>query len=784
PFWWRMEHMHRALCRSRPVSATVYHQPFRSDTAMEQVQQDSASVAVVSSSRYAVGELPPIVQIIQLDPLDRFMAKLRDRPNGSGHAKASRRSSSAGTGLDAFKSIHGTQDDKDGDAAAAVGRHGRSKGGVGRGSRRNVALSTQALVAVHSGTSGNGSNGHSSDNTNATSTLQRASMAAASSVPFGLKRQQSSSTAAGTAASVPHRATVNFGPVTVAEVEADSSDGLLPTEWEYQIYKGGAKMVEASDSSSDTPSKAAEEEAAAKVVPTGNPLFDAIGGLTQKYFHKSMPAVELRQLERYYRQMYGKIDADQMDVEAKRGKTVRRVIHNHFLGDFWEVYREQTGKQRGKLVNGFEPKTWERLENADTHGGMDRVRLMTRQGSEARGDQFGRLGASGFRSKILGQGKAARFNGIGTLRIGPVASSNPNDLDWRIGSLHSASGVALANSSGTAAGHQKSGSRSVPAVGVATGAQAAAGALQKPRQAAASKTRTHVDPLGVGSDEVIARVMLTMTLDHPSQARDFIREWESKNTASNASGDKGKALADQAIEYLRRAPTAAGSRPPHELAVIEEFLRPMAAFKRMADFVFSEMCRLLVAETYKAGEYVFKQGDIGSRWYVLVSGRVQIMINKPGYTSADEDPERSIAATLSPGEGFGDHALVNDVPRVASAIADCTPTTIVRLEKTDFRRLMGLVHTLEQKELVYYLRKIPLLKNLDLRGLRNIADRMTMRELPPGSVIIREGECKESVYFVRRGLCAVFRTVRLPQPEWVVMLGSLCCDRIDGVQMD
>eukprot|EP00842_Homolaphlyctis_polyrhiza_P004993 jgi/Hompol1/5495/HPOL_000197-RA len=469
-------------------------------------------------------------------------------------------------------------------------------------------------------------------------------------------------------------------------------------------------------------------------------MFEDLNALTDKYFHKSMPLADMRKIEKEYRIKVGvPFDPEEEAMQQRRGKT-------HFLGDFWEVYngnRDQSG-----LLNGFEPKTWHRLSGQQYREKREALNLEKDSSHH-----------SSSKDDTKSKNKLPVGDKMQTEKERSASNSHPKA--GRQTSLHSMRDPGYQPSNAHRQALQ----------------QNATNKSVKSSTTTTNKTRAHyVDPLNLNTDEVIARILLTMKYDHPSDAHEFIRNFDAKNFSSAA--EKGRSLFDQAVEILRRNPATSPARQPNELQIIGEFLRPLKSFKRIADFIFAYMCRLLVAESFEDKEVIFRQGDIGMRWYVILSGHVNIMINKPGFTSADEAPERSLAATLGVGEGFGDHALVNDVPRVASAIAEGA-TTVVRLEKSDFRRLMSLaridrvadcnamskVHILDQKEIVYFLERVSLLKKLDLRALRNIADRMIMRTIPPGTILIREGEAKESVFFIRSGLCAVFRTVRLTGKE-------------------
>ena len=72
-----------------------------------------------------------------------------------------------------------------------------------------------------------------------------------------------------------------------------------------------------------------------------------------------------------------------------------------------------------------------------------------------------------------------------------------------------------------------------------------------------------------------------------------------------------------------------------------------------------------------AGTVVVRAGDHGDRYYLVAEGRVRV------------EPVEAEATTLGPGEGFGEIALLRDVPRTATvtALEDCR---LHALERDDF----------------------------------------------------------------------------------------------------
>jgi CRP/FNR family transcriptional regulator, cyclic AMP receptor protein len=78
---------------------------------------------------------------------------------------------------------------------------------------------------------------------------------------------------------------------------------------------------------------------------------------------------------------------------------------------------------------------------------------------------------------------------------------------------------------------------------------------------------------------------------------------------------------------------------------------------------------------HAAGEVVLTEGQSGVGFHLIVGGEVKVITN--GRT----------VARLGPGEFFGEMALVDDSPRMATIVAESDVSTIV-ISKWDFRALV------------------------------------------------------------------------------------------------
>lgn len=134
---------------------------------------------------------------------------------------------------------------------------------------------------------------------------------------------------------------------------------------------------------------------------------------------------------------------------------------------------------------------------------------------------------------------------------------------------------------------------------------------------------------------------------------------------------------DQEVEILRRIPI---------------FSQIDAAKLKLMAFASERL-------TYKAGQTLFKQGEMGDAAYIVLAGTADILVDTP------DGPLR--VAQLAENEIIGEIAILCDIPRTASVEAATELTTLKITKELFFRMVMDfpemgvevmrvLAHRLEQ----------------------------------------------------------------------------------------
>ena len=115
-------------------------------------------------------------------------------------------------------------------------------------------------------------------------------------------------------------------------------------------------------------------------------------------------------------------------------------------------------------------------------------------------------------------------------------------------------------------------------------------------------------------------------------------------------------------------------------------LKTMEIFKDLTDSERSKLVEEFQEEKFKAGEYVVRQGESGSKFYIIRDGTFEVS------KQVGETDDRAFLANLTNGDFFGEGALLKDEPRGADVVAK-TDGRVFSLEREAFDRSMQKLKT-------------------------------------------------------------------------------------------
>jgi CRP-like cAMP-binding protein/Zn-dependent protease len=156
----------------------------------------------------------------------------------------------------------------------------------------------------------------------------------------------------------------------------------------------------------------------------------------------------------------------------------------------------------------------------------------------------------------------------------------------------------------------------------------------------------------------------------------------------------------------------------------------------------------LEAQPVEAGATVVTADEVGDRFYLVRSGRLEVL-SRDG---------RELGTILA-GEGFGELALLDRKPRGATVRA-LVPCELWSLDRGHFERWVRDRYEIaarirasaeERSELA----SLPFFRGLDPLELDRIAARLVTRRFPAGQTVMSEGDPGDRYYLVREGQAEV-----------------------------
>lgn len=114
---------------------------------------------------------------------------------------------------------------------------------------------------------------------------------------------------------------------------------------------------------------------------------------------------------------------------------------------------------------------------------------------------------------------------------------------------------------------------------------------------------------------------------------------------------------------------------------IIDLLRGVPVFDGLSDGELKKVARYMVTRKFVEGEYVFSQREPGAGMYMVLVGRVKIILESP-----TEDTKE--LALLGEGDFFGEMALLDESARSASAVATTEKLELLSFFRGDLLKLV------------------------------------------------------------------------------------------------
>jgi CRP-like cAMP-binding protein len=188
--------------------------------------------------------------------------------------------------------------------------------------------------------------------------------------------------------------------------------------------------------------------------------------------------------------------------------------------------------------------------------------------------------------------------------------------------------------------------------------------------------------------------------------------------------------------------------------MVDTFVKQLPLFSTLTAEQRTSLCKEFDMVSCKTGREVVLQGEPGDSFYIIVSGRMRVVI---------EDVygvERTVAI-LSVGDCFGEIALLENIPRTATVIATAS-ASLLKLEKRQFDRFLAAL-PIERNRITDQIRhgkllmSIPLFSYLSPEQFSFLITRSSVELFAKGEVIFRQGDYGDKMYIIKDGQVGIRR---------------------------
>jgi len=128
----------------------------------------------------------------------------------------------------------------------------------------------------------------------------------------------------------------------------------------------------------------------------------------------------------------------------------------------------------------------------------------------------------------------------------------------------------------------------------------------------------------------------------------------------------------------------------------EEFLSQVGILENMEAYERSKLADAICEKWFEEGDYVITEGQEGDVFYLIMSGKA--------FASKTLEPGKApvtVVEEYKEGDYFGERALMKNEPRAANIIAK-TQLQVVTIDRKSFRRLLGPIDTILQRNMENY----------------------------------------------------------------------------------
>lgn len=242
------------------------------------------------------------------------------------------------------------------------------------------------------------------------------------------------------------------------------------------------------------------------------------------------------------------------------------------------------------------------------------------------------------------------------------------------------------------------------------------------------------------------------------------------------SGPKNSNQMGNKAEVFRILSKNRDARNNQELeAVASHLYRRIPFFQKFDSQQLIELCRVAETVSLWNRSILFKQGQIGQAFYVVLTGSVEVWAQDNNQNFSDlldvadithrkqadlTEGLGSLVNQLVTGDVFGERALENESSMRMGSIITCDGLTqLLVISKEDYHNLVYVMMHRDSMDRLALLRKTEMFRSTDIVHLKGLARFMVPKRFQINETIIEAGEKATDIIIIESGECRVQTTI-------------------------
>eukprot|EP00884_Botryococcus_braunii_P011465 jgi/Botrbrau1/20319/Bobra.0006s0002.1 len=188
------------------------------------------------------------------------------------------------------------------------------------------------------------------------------------------------------------------------------------------------------------------------------------------------------------------------------------------------------------------------------------------------------------------------------------------------------------------------------------------------------------------------------------------------------------------------------ARTPSDLEYLDHILTDIIKWRvTLPQPARLEICKKAKYASYDRGNIIFRQGDIGYEFFIIVSGSVQVSLLDEA-TGKDKT-----LATLTAGDSFGELALVQGNSHRRATVTATAASTCMTLDGAEYQQILQPYHESSITARVHLLQQVEQLCDVPPMVLESLACVAVDRMYTPGQIVSCQGQELDDLFVICSG---------------------------------